>query len=48
MYYTFLSLRKAARALKDQFGIQDADVTLENIRKWVDRYTDAAIRLVRD
>ena len=48
MYYTLLSLRKAARALKDQFGIQDADVTPETIRKWLDRYTDAAIRLVRD
>ena len=47
-YYTLLSLRKAARVLEDQFGIQDADVTPETIRKWVDRYTDAAIRLVRD
>ena len=48
MYYTGLSLRKAARALKDQFGIQDADVTPKTIRNWVDRYTDAAISLARD
>ena len=47
-YYTGWSLRKTARALKDQFGIQDADVTPKTIRNWVDRYTDAAISLVRD
>ncbi len=48
MCYTGWSLRKAAKALKDQFGIQDADVTPTTIRNWVDSYTDAAIRLVRD
>ena len=48
MCYTGWSLRKAAKALKDQFGIQDADVSPETIRNWVDSYTDAAIRLVRD
>ena len=45
MYYAGLSFRQAAKALKDQFGIQHADVSPETVRKWVDRYTDAAIRL---
>ncbi len=47
MFYTGLSPGKAAEALTDQFGIKDAHVTPETIRKWVDRYTDAAIRLAR-
>ena len=47
MYYTGLSFRQTARALKDQFGIQDADVSPQTIRNWVNRYTDAGIRLAR-
>ena len=47
-FYTGLSPGKAAEALTDLFGIQDAHVTPETIRNWVDRYTDAAIRLARD
>ena len=48
IYYTLLSFRKAARELKDRFGILDTDVSPETIRNWVRRYTDAAIRLPRD
>ena len=42
-----MSFRQAARALRNQFDIQDAAVSPETIRDWVDRYADAAIRLVR-
>ena len=42
------SLRKVAKALTNEFGIKDADVTPETIRNWVDRYTDAALKSARD
>ena len=48
MYYTGLSFRKAARALTNEFGSQDADVTPQAVHNWVDRYTDAAISMARD
>ena len=48
MYYTGLSFRQAAKELKHRFGIHETDVSPETIRNWVDSYTDAAIRLVRD
>ena len=48
MYYTGVSFRQAAKELKHRFGIHETDVSPETIRNWVDSYTDAAIRLVRD
>ena len=47
-YYNCWSLRKVAKALTDEFGIKDADVTPETIRNWVDRYSDAALEWAGD
>ena len=47
MYYNGFSLRNVARAIEEQFGIKK-DISPETIRNWLDRYTDAAIRLTRD
>ena len=46
-YYTGLSFRGAAKAVKEQFGLEDTDISPQTIRNWVHRYTDVAVELTR-
>lgn len=46
-YYTGLSFRRAAKAVKEQFGLEDTDISPQTIRNWVHRYTNAAVKLTR-
>ena len=48
MFYTDLSFRSVANQLKAKFNIQDTDVSHQTIRRWVCRYTDAAVVLAQD
>ena len=46
-YYTGLSFRLAAKAVEQQFGLGDTDISPQTIFNWVHRYTDVAVELVR-
>ena len=46
-YYTGLSFRGAAKAVKEQFGLEDTDISPQTIRNWVHRYTDVAVELTK-
>ena len=41
------SFRSAAKAVKEQFGLEDIDISPQTVRNWVHRYTDVAVELTR-
>ena len=46
-YYTGFSFRRAAKAVEERFGLEDTRITPRTIRKWVHKYTCAAVKLTK-